>query len=84
MAVVSALGVFGGLALDGNLVKIMIDFKLTILLIYYSYLIKNDQMIVNQSDNIELGENNPNENTGIILHHNSNNVCLKSEQLCRK
>ncbi len=70
MAVFSALGVFWCLA-NGNLVEFMIYVGFTPLLVYYSYLIKYNEIIVNQSNNIELGENNPNENTAIIKNHNS-------------
>ncbi len=70
MAVFSALGVFWCLA-NGNLVEFMIYVGFTPLLVYYSYLIKYDEITVNQSDNIELGQNNLNEKTGIFMNHNS-------------
>ncbi len=70
MAVLSLLGVFGYLVL-GEFYESLIFAGFTALLVYYSYLTKYDEIIVNQSNNIELGENNPNENTGIIKNHNS-------------
>jgi hypothetical protein len=70
MVILSAIRVFGSFV-NENLVKLMINVGLTVLLVYYSYLIKYEEIIVNQSDNIELRENNPNVNTGNIMKHNS-------------
>jgi hypothetical protein len=70
MAVLSSLGVFGNLVC-GQFYESLIFVGLTALLAYYSYLIKYDEITVNQSDNIELGQNNLNEKTGIFMNHNS-------------
>ncbi len=68
MAMLSSFGVIFSLFSDINLASTILNTAFIALLIYYAYLIKYEESIASQSNNIEMGINGCNESSSIILH----------------
>jgi hypothetical protein len=68
MAMLLSFGVIFSLFSDINLASTILNTAFIALLIYYAYLIKYEENIASQSNNIEIGNNGCNESSSIIMH----------------